>query len=96
MIPHTFVLEPGLRIFKLYDGYWFWGRPSPWELWIDLRAVGARIRPDWVLGGPELQASWEGDKTLHHPYRRRCSSCSCLMDGLAMMFRLETLEGDRP
>jgi peroxiredoxin len=70
MIPHTFVLEPGLRIFKIYDGYWFWGRPSPWELWLDLRAVGARIRPDWVLGGPELQTSWEGDKSLHHPYRR--------------------------
>jgi hypothetical protein len=24
MIPHTFVLEPGLRIFKIYNGSW-WG-----------------------------------------------------------------------
>jgi len=23
MIPHTFVLEPGLKIFKIYNGYWY-------------------------------------------------------------------------
>jgi peroxiredoxin len=23
MIPHTFVLEPGLRIYRIYNGYWF-------------------------------------------------------------------------
>jgi peroxiredoxin len=28
MIPHTFVLKPGLVIHSLYNGYWFWGRPS--------------------------------------------------------------------
>ncbi len=22
MIPHTFALEPGLRIFSIYNGYW--------------------------------------------------------------------------
>jgi peroxiredoxin len=25
MIPHTFVLEPGLKIYKIYNGYWYWG-----------------------------------------------------------------------
>ena len=29
MIPHTLVLEPGLVIYSIYNGYWFWGRPSP-------------------------------------------------------------------
>ncbi len=24
MIPHTLVLEPGLIIYKIYNGYWFW------------------------------------------------------------------------
>jgi len=24
-VPHTFVLEPGLKIYKMYIGYWFWG-----------------------------------------------------------------------
>src|SRR5437762_1748128 len=28
MIPHTVVLEPGLRIHKIYNGYWFFGRPT--------------------------------------------------------------------
>ena len=28
MIPHTLVLKPGLVIHTIYNGYWFWGRPS--------------------------------------------------------------------
>jgi hypothetical protein len=28
MIPHTVVLEPGLRVYKIYNGYWFFGRPT--------------------------------------------------------------------
>src|SRR6201982_1323208 len=28
MIPHVIVLEPGLVIFKIYNGYWFFGRPT--------------------------------------------------------------------
>jgi hypothetical protein len=35
MIPHTFVLEPGLKIFKIYNGYWYWGRPTITELHMD-------------------------------------------------------------
>src|SRR5262249_13627865 len=26
-IPYSFLLEPGLVIYKIYNGYWFWGRP---------------------------------------------------------------------
>ena len=37
MIPHTFVLEPELRIFRIYNGYWYWGRPTMHELHVDLR-----------------------------------------------------------
>jgi hypothetical protein len=32
MIPHVFVLEPGLVIYKIYNGYWFLGRPTVEEL----------------------------------------------------------------
>ena len=39
MIPHTLVLKPGLVIHSVYNGYWFWGRPSVVDLWHDLRAV---------------------------------------------------------
>jgi peroxiredoxin len=68
-IPHTFVLEPGLVIYKIYNGYWFWGRPSTDELWQDLRAVSQRIRPDWDLGAPGLREAWDaGDRKTFYPY----------------------------
>jgi peroxiredoxin len=68
-IPYTFVLEPGLRIYKIYNGYWFWGRPTTNELWLDLRAIGERLRPDWDLGAPGLREAWEaGDRTRFYPY----------------------------
>ena len=72
MIPHTFVLEPGLVIYKIYNGYWFWGRPSPEDLRQDLREVTRKIRPDWDLSAPGLRENWEeGDKKLHYPYKER-------------------------
>ena len=37
MIPHTLVLKPGLVIHSVYNGYWFWGRPSVEDLRQDLR-----------------------------------------------------------
>src|SRR5271155_5002163 len=37
MIPHVIVLEPGLVIYKIYNGYWFFGRPTMEELRQDLR-----------------------------------------------------------
>src|SRR6476661_4651928 len=46
MIPHTIVLKPGLVVHRIYNGYWFWGRPSVVDLWQDLRAVGEEVRPD--------------------------------------------------
>ena len=68
-IPYTFVLEPGLVIATVYNGYWFWGRPTTEELWRDLRAIGRRIRPDWDLGAPGLREAWEaGDRTRFYPY----------------------------
>ena len=39
MIPYTLVLEPGLVVYSIYNGYWFWGRPSIEVLRRDLRAV---------------------------------------------------------
>ena len=59
MIPHTFVLGPGLRIFKVYNGYWFWGRPTVPELHLDLRELLREIRPDFDLGAPGLRDAWD-------------------------------------
>src|SRR5258708_5236883 len=59
MIPHTIVLEPGLVIYKIYMGYWFFGRPTMDELRLDLRAVLQKCRVDWDISVPELKAAWE-------------------------------------
>ena len=72
MIPHTLVLKPGLVIHSVYNGYWFWGRPSVFELRLDLRAATAEIRPDWDLGAPGLRDAWAaGDYSSFHGWDRR-------------------------
>ena len=69
MIPHTIVLEPGLIVFKIYVGYWYFGRPTIEELRQDLRAVSRNCRPDWDITTPEMKAAWqEGRKELFYPY----------------------------
>ena len=69
MIPHVIVLEPGLVIYKIYNGYWFFGRPTLEDLRQDLRAVTMKCRPDWDITTPELKAAWEqGRKDLFYPY----------------------------
>ena len=45
MIPYTLVLKPDLVIYSVYDGYWFWGRPSFEDLRRDLREVTREVRP---------------------------------------------------
>jgi peroxiredoxin len=69
MIPHTIVLEPGLVVFKIYNGYWFFGRPTIEELRLDLRAILTKCRPDWDITAPDLREAWaRGDKSRFFPY----------------------------
>jgi hypothetical protein len=69
MIPYTFVLEPGLLIHSMYNGYWYWGRPGPDDLRRDLRDVTKKVRQDWAIDTPEMRAAWErGDKSTFWPY----------------------------
>jgi peroxiredoxin len=75
MVPYTLVLKPGLAVHSIYNGYWFWGRPSAYELWQDLRAASAEARPDWDLSKPGLRAAWEaGDRSSFHGYDRKAAS----------------------
>jgi len=72
MIPHTLVLKPGLVIHRIYNGYWFWGRPSTEDLRQDLRAVTREIRPDWDLSTPGLRQAWDvGDLSPFHGWNKR-------------------------
>jgi peroxiredoxin len=72
MIPYTLVLEPGLRIFRIYNGYWYWGRPSVEDLRRDLRELFQKVRPDWELSAEGLREAWErGEKERFYPYEER-------------------------
>jgi peroxiredoxin len=69
MIPHTVILEPGLIIYKIYMGYWFFGRPTVEDLRQDLRVVLKKCRPDWDITTPEMKTAWqEGRKEVFYPY----------------------------
>jgi peroxiredoxin len=72
LIPHTLVLKPGLVVHKIYNGYWFWGRPSVYELWTDLREVTSEIRPDYDLAAPGLREQWDArELSSFHGWDRR-------------------------
>ena len=75
-IPYTFLLEPGLIIHKVYNGYWFWGRPTVEDLRQDFRAISAKCRPDWDPQAPGVQVVWEearkeGQRLDPAEFRRR-------------------------
>lgn len=46
MIPHTAVLGRNLEIFKVYNGYYYWGRPSMAELNANLRELARECALD--------------------------------------------------
>ena len=53
------ILSPGLKIEKVYVGYWFWGRPTVHQLWADLQRDPQRIKADYDPTTPEARAAWE-------------------------------------
>jgi peroxiredoxin len=58
-VPHTLVLAPGLVIDKVYVGYWFWGRPSAYQLWEDLQDLFRRIKDDYDPTRADVREAWE-------------------------------------
>jgi peroxiredoxin len=58
-VPDTLILSPGLRIEKVYVGYWFWGRPSPEQLWLDLQELTMRQKEDYDPTLPDVRAKWK-------------------------------------
>jgi peroxiredoxin len=63
-VPHTVLLSPGLKIEKVYVGDWFWGRPSPEDLWADLRDVMARTKPDFDPLTPAARDAWNASQPV--------------------------------
>ena len=48
-VPTTFTLRPDLTIHRVYNGYWFWDRPTHEDLRQDLREITRAVRPDWEV-----------------------------------------------
>lgn len=69
MIPHTIVLGRELEVVRIYNGYYYWGRPSAAELHADLREQARQTYPDWDITRPEMRQKWErGEKSSFYPY----------------------------
>ena len=56
-LPYTFSLLPDLTIHRIYNGWWFVGRPTLEELRQDMRAMMERCRSDYVYRGPSADAA---------------------------------------
>ena len=52
------MLAPGLVIDKAYVGYWFFGRPSAYQLWSDLQDLFGRIKEDFDPTLETVRAAW--------------------------------------
>ena len=58
------MLAPGLLIDKAYVGYWFFGRPSAYQLWDDLQDLFRRIKDDFDPTLAEVREKWEAATAL--------------------------------
>ncbi len=53
-LPFTFLLDSGLRIRRIWCGFWYWGNPTPDELRLALREITRAEQPTF-----DPQAVWE-------------------------------------
>ena len=58
-IPTTFILNGDRTIYKIYNGWWYVGRPTVEELRMDLRAIlsqqpGWEYHKDWGMGSEKF------------------------------------------
>jgi peroxiredoxin len=64
-VPHTLILRPGeLVIDKIYVGYWYWGRPSSYQLWLDLQDLFRRTKADFDPTTDEARAAFRASQRL--------------------------------
>jgi peroxiredoxin len=74
------MVQKDLDIYKIYNGYYYWGRPSMAELHADLRTLAKQTYPDWDITRPELREKWErGEKSDFYPYSKEGISMETLM-----------------
>ena len=66
-VPHTVVVGPNLLIEKIYVGFWFWGRPSIYDLWSDLREVRRKHEYNFDPLAPGVREEWAARKAARRP-----------------------------
>ena len=76
MIPHTLVLEPGLRVAKVYNGYWFFGRPTG-SLVERRRVASGKRRINRIRRAPGLAFSRTGKIPPYYRRPRRPGAQRC-------------------
>jgi peroxiredoxin len=47
-LPTAFAVLPDRSIQAVWNGYWFWGRPTAEELRAAFRQMSMAVRPDWT------------------------------------------------
>jgi len=63
------VLEPGLIVYKVNNGYWFWGVLPRRSCARTCARSPAGSRPHWDLAAPGRREQWDaGDRSRHYPY----------------------------
>lgn len=62
-IPYTFVLKGDRTIHKIYNGWWYLGRPTVENLRMDLREIMSQ-RDDWAYPGTGRQ-DWKPEQAKH-------------------------------
>jgi peroxiredoxin len=68
MIPYTFLLAPRLRIRRLWNGHYYWGRPTTSELHAELRELMSKMPPDGDSSNLEFSDQWgAGNGRNFHP-----------------------------
>jgi peroxiredoxin len=72
-VPHTLVLGPGLVIDKVYVGYWFWGRPNPYQLWQDLQDLFARTKHDFDPTVASVRDAWMAENAPAPKHRAKAA-----------------------
>jgi peroxiredoxin len=75
-VPHTVILAPDRVIDKVYVGYWFWGRPSPYQLWQDLGDLFRRIKADFDPTTEAARRAWKASQSPAPAKRRRTKTAA--------------------
>jgi hypothetical protein len=75
MIPHPFVLRPGLVVHRIDNGYWFWDGPRSLTSGTTYARSPARSAPGWDLATPGLREAWNaGELSRFHRWDKPAAS----------------------